>query len=171
MVCLDVGMFEPLECTPLQIVVIMAYQVWLACAFFVSQLFQGLGGHAVGDVMCGIFPWKWIGPTPSEYKIPRHLREVHSWMCYPYLRLVTAGLMGKQPKPAFPPAKGIPLLYIYGKKKRVFFHTSSFIRNIDREEGRGGTAYRMLDQCGHWVQTQAPDEVASDMGKFLEGKK
>lgn len=171
MVCLDVGMFSPLECTPLQVAVIATYQTWLALAFLISQLFKGLGGQSIGDLMCAFFPWKWVGPTPYEYKIPRNIREIHCWMCYPYFRLIGAGLLGKLPTPAFPPDKGVPLLYVFGQKKRVFFHTSSFLKNIDREEGRGGTAYRMLEQCGHWVQTQGAGEVASDMARFLEGKK
>lgn len=39
---------------------------------------------------------------------------------------------GGPPKASFPPNKGIPLLFVFGAKKRAFFHTSDFLSKIDK---------------------------------------
>lgn len=82
MVTLDVGLVASKRVSlaaAWNMVIIASYQLWLIVAFLLSQLLSA----ALGDIFMGIYPWKWFGPTPDEYKIPRRIREIHSWMCYP----------------------------------------------------------------------------------------
>jgi pimeloyl-ACP methyl ester carboxylesterase len=80
LVLLDVGIMTPAKMSIKQVLVVLAYQWWLTLAFIVSQFLS----TTIGDVLIGVFPWKLIGPTPYETKLPRRQREIHSWMCYPY---------------------------------------------------------------------------------------
>ena len=89
--------------------------------------------NAIGDVMLGVFPYQLIGPCPHERNVPRHVREVHAWMCYPYLHLHWGMLAGTLPPIGFPPSRGIPLLYVYGARKRAMFHSPGFLRSIEDE--------------------------------------
>ena len=87
-VMFDIGLITPKLLPKLSWLVIGLYQWWLALSFVVSQVLP-IVGTLVGDVMLGVFPWRLVGPCPHDAKvgIPRPWREVHSWMCYPYLHI------------------------------------------------------------------------------------
>mmetsp|Transcript_34319 Transcript_34319/g.44279 ORF Transcript_34319/g.44279 Transcript_34319/m.44279 type:complete len:254 (-) Transcript_34319:41-802(-) len=80
LVACDVGVSHPNELTLKMVAILITYQLYLGIAFIMSQLCSQL----IADLMVYFFPWKFIGPAPYETKMPRHPREMHSWMCYPY---------------------------------------------------------------------------------------
>jgi pimeloyl-ACP methyl ester carboxylesterase len=65
-VVLDVGMFNLLQMSLLSQAVIVCYQLWLAFCFLVGRCSFTL----LGDIMLGVYPWSFIGPTPYETKMP-----------------------------------------------------------------------------------------------------
>jgi pimeloyl-ACP methyl ester carboxylesterase len=177
-VSLDVGMgacaVDPFDVTNL--LVIFAYQSYLIICFIVSQLLPF--GSFFGDIMLGLYPWKWIGPTPHEYKVPRPLNEIKSWMAYPYFQLVKEKLctLGASPGVANPMHFGKPLLYLYGPRKRAFFHTKAFLKDIDELASSAAdqpgaviaaSQWHAISGCGHWMHTQAPDIVAKHISTFF----
>ncbi len=169
-VYLDVGVMTMddivKESTMKQLAIIGAYQLWLVTCFVVGRLTLTI----VGDLLMAMFPWKLMGPTPHEYKLPRHWREVHCWMGYPYFRLHIGKLFDSADRRegaalAFVPT--VPTLYAYGKKKRIMFHTPGFIKKLDAQQNGGG-AHEL--ECGHWVQTQKPVEVSNLIKAFDKGE-
>lgn len=179
MVTLDVGHMSLRQLSPWDALVICGYQLWLVCVFVVSQLLSSV----LGDVMLGLYPWSWVGPCPYETNVPRNPREIHSWMCYPYFQMWVGSSLrfllgrGLPPVPAFPPAVGVPLLYLYGPKKRCLFHTPDFLKRLEDAAQLGGVAgaSRWADMAGagHWLHTQQPAEVEKHVADFLAdaGKK
>lgn len=173
MVTLDVGHVSFLRLSPWYALVICGYQLWLVSCFIVSQLLSSI----LGDIMMGLYPWSFVGPCPYETVVPRHYREIHSWMCYPYFQLWVGSVLrfflgrGLPPQPAFPPDLGVPLLYLYGPRKRCLFHTDDFLKRLDCTRQRVGAAgasrWAEVAGAGHWLHTQKPAEVEGHVASFL----
>ena len=154
------------------VLVILCYQLWFVLAFLVCQVVPCRLCSAIGDVMLGVFPHRLLGPCPYERKVPRRMREIHAWMCYPYFHLYWGMLTGTLPPLCFPPSRGIPLLYVYGARKRVLFHSPGFLRSIEAAGEKGdGSRYHGFPGCGHWVQTQEPDALESEIRSFINEAK
>jgi pimeloyl-ACP methyl ester carboxylesterase len=137
----------------------LLYQWYLVGAYAVSRV-PFLGKYA-GLLMLGLFPWKWLGPCPHEYKVPVNPAGVQPHMCYPYAWIWSTLLLDKAATPRF--QKNIPTLFVHGKRKRAFFHNDKFLQVLDKTEG---CEHHALD-CGHWIQTQKPDELLAIMRRWL----
>ena len=166
-VMFDIGLITPKLLPKLSWVVIGLYQWWLALAFVVSQVLP-IVGTLVGDVMLGVFPWRLVGPCPHDAKvgIPRPWREVHSWMCYPYLHIwrdILLDFRGTKKTQVFPPSVGVPTLFMYGEKKRTMYHTPDFLEKLDADEK---SRWLSLPH-GHWLYVQDTERCADEMREFL----
>mmetsp|Transcript_19653 Transcript_19653/g.57145 ORF Transcript_19653/g.57145 Transcript_19653/m.57145 type:complete len:296 (-) Transcript_19653:66-953(-) len=107
-----------------------------------------------------------LGPLGWTFRLshmPRPIGEVKWWMAWVYYQMWFEYILaGKEPpKPLFP--SDIPVLYMYGKKKRASFHTESFLAKI---EDTDGCRYVGMD-CNHWIMHEKPDEVNKEMKHFL----
>jgi pimeloyl-ACP methyl ester carboxylesterase len=58
-----------------------------------------------------------------------------------------------------------PLLYLYGLRKPVMFHSTSWLRWLDETPG----CRQLGIDAGHWLQLTRPDEVNREMDAFLSG--
>jgi len=126
----------------------------------------------VGALLVGLFPWQTMGPCPHETKVPARAKEFFTpkgfdvATCYPYFRLF-AKMLSKTTTtlwPSYP--RGIPTLFIYGKNKRIMFHSAAFLRTIDSEPG---STYKAYD-CGHFIQAQQPEQAIHDIKVFLSSE-
>jgi pimeloyl-ACP methyl ester carboxylesterase len=80
MVLLDVGSGNPTN-----LPVVIAYQMYLGFVVFLASRIP-LIGTLLGMILMGLYPWKWFGPTPHEYRMPTKPTAVRPFMCYPYVR-------------------------------------------------------------------------------------
>ena len=129
--------------------------------------------------------------------MPRPVREIHSWMGYPYLQLYCEKVLslGRRPQTVDPTSLGKPLLYLFGQRKRAMFHTKRFLDRIDERAAASASAsasagagaagaepgkeaaelgplvaasrWRGIDGAGHFLQTQKPDELEAHMRDFF----
>eukprot|EP00634_Sargassococcus_sp_CCMP2135_P011685 CAMPEP_0198657822 /NCGR_PEP_ID=MMETSP1467-20131203/20156_1 /TAXON_ID=1462469 /ORGANISM="unid. sp., Strain CCMP2135" /LENGTH=290 /DNA_ID=CAMNT_0044394049 /DNA_START=15 /DNA_END=887 /DNA_ORIENTATION=- len=165
-VSLDVGVYSPFEHGLKAVFLDVLYKGCLACGFAL----RALGLPSVGALLVGLFPWRTLGPCPFETAVPPRAKEFFTPQgfdvatCYPYFRLFTKILSSPfsgDNWPAYP--RGIPTLFLYGKNKRVMFHSAAFLRTIDAEPGSAHKAY----DCGHFIQAQQPHQAIADIKAFL----
>ena len=92
-------------------------------------------------------------------------------MCYPYFRLLNGAATLSLPRPAFPPDRGVPLLYLFGGHKRCLFHTSDFLARIEEASRHSAVVaasrWAELPDAGHWLHCEQPDSVHVLLEKFL----
>jgi pimeloyl-ACP methyl ester carboxylesterase len=60
-----------------------------------------------------------------------------------------------------------PTLFLFGGKKRVMFHSSSYLDALEKDPA---SAYKEYQDCGHWLHWTNADEVYSDILTFLNQK-
>jgi len=60
-----------------------------------------------------------------------------------------------------------PTLFLFGGKKRVMFHSPSYLDALEKDPA---SAYKEYQDCGHWLHWTNADEVYSDILKFLNQK-
>lgn len=161
-ITLDVGLYSLTDQPLKDKLVDLGYKGLLATAFVLRALRLGV----FGIVLVALYPWGLIGPCPHETEMPR---RTTAWfakpdigLCYPYFQLFKGVFFRTLPVPKFPK---MPVLFVYGKRKRIMFHSAAFLRAIEKTEN--GSAYEALD-CGHFMQAQMPDQVARLMKAFLE---
>lgn len=161
LVTLDVGMYGPKDMTLKSNLIDLAYKSTLATAF----VFRAIGLSVFGHLTCALFPWSLVGPCPHETKVPP---RVSQWfkkpdlaMCYPYFHLFKGIATKSISMPKFPT---MPVLFLYGKNKRIMFHSDKFLNKLNQATD-GSTSVAM--DCGHFLQAQKPEETAKAVSDFL----
>ena len=161
-VVLDVGVMDPgLASAPLYHVFVICFYQWcFAFSFVVSALLGSAAGQAVfllASVVMRLIPS--LSPCPHE-RLPRPFKAIKVRMCYPYLQIWLDIFMGRNVHPRFP---DVPVLYLFGTRKNVLFHSPSFLRRLD---DTAGCRWRSFD-CGHWLMHYEADGVADEVLHFL----
>jgi pimeloyl-ACP methyl ester carboxylesterase len=105
---------------------IFGYQVWLALAWRI--------GGRLGDAMARAMALLLRCPSDPAF--------IGAHMGYPYYLLWTGALRGAK---VFRPA--CPMLFIYGQRKPLMFHSPDWAEDL---ASRPGSAVLAFD-CGHWV--------------------
>jgi pimeloyl-ACP methyl ester carboxylesterase len=85
-------------------------------------------------------------------------------MLYPYLQIFWPFLNGTHRPLALSYAEGVPQLFLYGGRKRVMFHTPSY---LDRLAANPASGSKVLPESGHWLHWTHPDAVAHEMKLFF----
>lgn len=67
-------------------------------------------------------------------------------------------------KPAIPTT---PTLFLYGGRKRVMFHSPSYLATLEKDPA---SAYKEYPDCGHYLHWTNANDVGSDIFKFLNQK-
>jgi cis-3-alkyl-4-acyloxetan-2-one decarboxylase len=126
--------------------IVLAYQWWLALAWVV--------GGRLGDGMT-----RWIA---RWWKIPSDHRFISSCMTYPYYRTWFGGRRNYGPQwRRFVPS--CPVLFLYGKRKPVMFHTQAWIDVL-----RTRPANRVVEfDTGHWIMLQQPERFNEAVSSWL----
>jgi pimeloyl-ACP methyl ester carboxylesterase len=124
---------------------IVAYQSWLAAAFF-------LGG-SIGDRMTRAMAKRAGAPLPPE--------RIHASMNYPYRNIWLDLISGRSRRNDAGYWPELPLLFVYGKDKPFGFHSKAWVEHVERT---GGEVVAL--DGGHWV----PKHPASTeiLAGFLE---
>uniref|UniRef100_A0A6S8CRA2 AB hydrolase-1 domain-containing protein n=1 Tax=Aureoumbra lagunensis TaxID=44058 RepID=A0A6S8CRA2_9STRA len=163
-ITLDIGLYTPKSLTWKELVVDIGYKGTLALAF----LWRAFGLPTIGILCFALFPWKFLGPCPHEPSVPpsvaQFFKRPNLDMCYPYFQLFKGILTStlKLPTPSSFPLP--PCLFIYGKRKRIFFHSAAFLRSL--QAANNGSKVIAFD-CGHFIQSQCPTETANEVRTFL----
>lgn len=125
---------------------ILAYQWWLALAW-------RIGGRP-GDRMA-LRMKRWLRSPSDE-------RFIGSCMTYPYYLTWFGGEQGyPRQLRRFKPA--CPLLFLYGRRKPVMFHTQAWL-----DELRKGEKNRVIEfDTGHWVMLQQPERFNREVDGWL----
>lgn len=109
---------------------IVAYQSWLAAAFFV--------GGSIGDRMTRSMARRAGAPMAPE--------RIHASLNYPYRNIWLDLLSGRSRRNDAGYWPELPLLFVYGKDKPFPFHSKAWIEHVERSGGQ----VVALDG-GHWV--------------------
>jgi pimeloyl-ACP methyl ester carboxylesterase len=164
--CFDVGITSILPLSPrkiLHLTIIISYQFWFSFCYVVSQLPFLLPVAFFLLRLPFILPiMSTVGPCPHD-KAKRSLKEISPTFCYMYLQFwITRIFRNKAAvSPRFPTK---PLLYIYGNKKNVLFHSQSFLDKIDHS---GMSKWLVVEDAGHWIMHSHPQLCISELKKFM----
>jgi pimeloyl-ACP methyl ester carboxylesterase len=126
-----------------QVLMIMAYQRWLAYAWRI--------GGRLGDWMS--LRMKRLLRSPSDE------RFVGSCMAYPYYQTWFGGYPKEMRR--FKPA--CPVLFIYGSRKPVMFHTRAWLDDLRKDPGNRVVEF----DTGHWVMLQQPERFNQTVSDWL----
>ncbi|KAJ8609822.1 hypothetical protein CTAYLR_008120 [Chrysophaeum taylorii] len=160
-VTLDVGLYAPKDMTLASNLLDVGYKGTLALAF----VFRAIGVPVLGILAVALYPWKFLGPCPYETKVPPRVKD---WfkkpdlgLCYPYFNLFAGVFTNTFPVPKL---SNVPTLFLYGKNKRIMFHSSAFLMALDKADNSKHIAY----DCGHFMQSQVPGPVADAVADFIK---
>lgn len=127
------------------LLIVVAYQMWNALAWRI--------GGGIGTAMARLMA--------RAMRCPTDPRMIHAGMGYLYaLRWlgVAGGLKGiKVFKPAW------PMLYIYGERKPIMFHSRAWAERLAARSGSRVMAFA----TGHWVMIQRPKEFNDALLEWL----
>jgi len=162
----DVGLTSVHPLSPrkvLHLAIIFTYQWWFALSFLVSQLPLC---HGLGQLLFFAFVplMRFIGPCPHD--VPRRRREeITVDLCFLYFQFWKAIFLAKDKKSVTPRFPVAPLLFIYGNKKNVLFHSQKFLERIDRS---GLGRWLAVQDAGHWIMQSHPALCISELRAFLK---
>ena len=105
---------------------VVAYQVWLALAW-------KLGCDAMARVMARLL------------RVPADIGKVKAQMGYPYAVVWLGVAGGAKGLKVFRPA--VPMLFVYGRKKPVMFHSRGWAEEIAAQPGNKVIEF----DTGHWI--------------------
>lgn len=134
---------------PKQKLMIFAYQAWLALAW-------AIGGDANGGL--GTRMTRWMA---HKMRCPTDPQHIHARMNYPYFITWTRTHGSYRGLKSFDPP--CPMLFIYGRRKLVPFHSPDWAERI---AARPGSRVVKMD-AGHWMMVQQPQVFNSAMMDWL----
>lgn len=157
LIALDVGL--GLSKSTKDIFLVVFYQWWFAFSYIISQLISTVLGNIIFKLFFFIPFLKYIAPTPHD-KIHRPQSEVNVHLCYPYYHIWKSIAFSTLKIPKFPTC---PMLFIYGTRKNVMFHSPGFLKRLDATDGCKSLAV----DAGHWVTHFQPEIVSEQALKFF----
>ena len=140
----DVG--DRFEQTPKALAFTLAYQWWLALAWWI--------GGGLGNLMTRVLM--------RLMQVPKKTGEVTAGMNYPYFQMWFGGreAYSRQAK-SFSPS--CPVLFVYGERKPVMFHTPRWVQKVERLPGGKVVAL----PTGHWVMVEQPGRLNREILDWL----
>jgi len=133
---------------------IAGYQIWLALAWQLGERLPALANRMT----------RWMARSIGCRNDPQSM----GWeMNYPYAMTwfkAFGGMRGLAPVDKLI-GEQLPGLYVYGRRKPFMFHSSRWVRHLNRTTG---CAAKSLD-TGHWVMRQKPAEFNAVVKDWLLG--
>ena len=94
------------------------------------------------------------------------MEEFKIHMTYPYLHYSLSKFRNhKETKALTNFETSFPVQYLYGGKKRLNFHSKSYLTYLD---SRSDCQQKCFENEGHWLHWTSSDAVAKEMKAFLE---
>lgn len=165
--CFDVGITSARPLSPRKILhlsIIVAYQSWFSFCYIISQLPFLLPLAEFLLRLPFILPiFSTVGPCPYD-KPRRPFNQISVTFCYMYMQFwLTLVFRNKSTvTPRFPTK---PLLYIYGNKKNVLFHSQKFLTRIDHA---GMSKWVAVEDAGHWIMHSHPQLCIAELQAFMK---
>lgn len=133
---------------------IVAYQLWLALAWKLGPWLPGLANHMTRSMA-----------RRAGCRTPAH--QIGWEMNYPYAMRWFGEQGGMRGMARIDKLAGasLPTLFVYGRRKPFMFHSSSWVRQLNRTPG---CAAHSLD-TGHWVMKHRPAEFTALVRQWLAG--
>lgn len=173
LILMDVGV--GLQKSIIQLLVILLYQWWYAFSYLVSTAINYNLGNALFFAFAVLKLQALVGPCPHD-KVKRSKREINVKMCYVYYyfwkntflfyiykRYVFPG--SKKGFVVFPGTPTCPILFMYGKKKRAYFHSNEFVNKLNARSD--GSKALGVEGHGHWFHYDSPEPVLAEINQFL----
>jgi len=166
----DIGIVAPIYSLRLKsILVILGYQWLFVTIFIVTRLLPVGMGNWFCQTALWLYPWRLIGPvalpTTSASAFGRPPWTLHyPYQMHPYFHLYKNIITKGQVNPVR--FTKVPLLYIYGRQKRVMFHTPKYLQRLEQAHNCRHICY---EDAGHWIHTTHPERMARDMLDFFKG--
>lgn len=162
LVLLDIGV--GLDFSVHTVFVLLFYQFYFAISYIISQIF----GKPAGTIFFGLFFIlkldKILGPCPNEGRLNRPRKELSAYLCYIYYNFWKMMITNRNVlKPVNPTC---PVLFMYGRKKRILFHSTAF---VDYLTDKGYPNKILGFDAGHWFQLVYPKEVSDEIRAFIPG--
>ena len=127
--------------------------------FLVSRIIPRFVSEPLCWKVLQLYPWKRFGPLGQPPR-PGAMRSLYQM--YPYLHLYLGMVTQWEMNPLQFPK--VPFLYLYGKDKRVMFHSEHFLQKLEQRSDCRCVAY---EDAGHWVHSSHPERMANDMREFF----
>ena len=145
LVALDVG--STLKITSIrQALFIVSYQWWLVLAYGVGHV-SDKAGTAMTHWICRQIR------TPQPEASRWQMNYLYAW----FWRLL---LTGRRPQIR----TTSPLMFIYGKKKPVMFHTQDWLDRVNQDKKNKTVC---LENAGHWFMKEDPEAVNGHLDQWL----
>lgn len=125
---------------------VLAYQVWLALAWVV--------GGRIGDWMTHAMAR--VAHCPSD------AAAMSSCMGYPYFVLWFGGQQSYR-RHARRFAPDCPILFVYGRRKRIRFHSKAWADELLTRKGNQVLEF----DTGHWVMSEQPERFNQVVSRWL----
>lgn len=141
--------------TNFQIFSILSYQWSFALSYIIHETISRFIGNRIyfmaGKIFMYCFPSIGKASSPGDASF-----------CYPYLHYWKDIFLKRALKPRFPET---PTLYLFGGRKTLHFHSKEAIKELAL---RPGNKVKEVDDAGHWLTLEKPEEVTKEILSFLE---
>ena len=98
--------------------------------------------------------------TKIDTPLPKS--EIKPFTCYPYFQVFFGKHNIIEVSESY--ETQVPVQFLYGDKKRVMFHSDSYIQYL---QSRSDCRYKCFSEDGHWFNWTSPDALAKEMKEFL----
>ena len=143
----------------------MPYQLTFALCFWLGARIHPLLGHLTLMGAAALAPF--FGPMNLLFnplrQLPRPLSQIRWWMCYPYFQLWNRHVFARKPLADVPLVPAMPVLYVWGERKRCMFHTEEFVEAVRNAPESRAVSF----DCSHWLMHERPAELHAEMRAFL----
>ena len=132
--------------TPLETMMVLAYQGWLALAWVI--------GGRIGD---------WMTRSMARLlRCPSHVTYISSCMTYPYFMHWFGGRQSYR-REAQPFLPSCPILFIYGRRKPIRFHAKTWTDELLTRKANQVVEF----DTGHWVMSEQPERFNQAVNSWL----
>lgn len=158
LVALDVGVMK--SPAPKDLPRILLYQWWFAFAYFVSQAINNFLGQIIYFSFFLLPSFFLVCPHDVVH---RPVKELKVHMTYMYYHFWKNFFFNRKNflKPKFPTC---PILFMYGIRKNVMFHSQAF---LDRIAATPKSKYLAVE-AGHWMTHDSPNLITTEILEFLD---
>mmetsp|Transcript_9284 Transcript_9284/g.19468 ORF Transcript_9284/g.19468 Transcript_9284/m.19468 type:complete len:374 (+) Transcript_9284:140-1261(+) len=165
--------------TIMELICTTLYKIILAVGFVLQWKVHPAVGAAVALPCFLSLEIFGLGPLHDfDIKYPQALYEKPMglsrilYMAYPYWNLLVSmasGTIDRNGEAHHGDWKAMPILYLYGRKKKTNFHNFATLAMLEREEAEGLSLSKVvaMEEVGHYLYLQKPKEFRDHVVGFM----